>query len=409
MALEESHKEVGVLRQLTHRHIVAYFDTFVKSNSLYIVMEYADGGDLASLIKQHKDDETPFTEASAMTIFGQCLLALQYIHSKHILHRDIKSQNIFMMQAGDAKIGDFGISKVIEGTTAAAGTVVGTPSYFAPEICEDKPYNSKIDIWSMGVVLYEMLALAQPFAASNVAAMIMKIVNAEPAPLPPDWRPEVCDVVRRALNKNADERPNAEDLLALPAATWQAVLPHADQTTVLSMDHFEKIDTLGRGAHGIAILVKQKFAGSSAALRVVKTVDFSRMSEEAQKGAKDEVALLRRLAHPHIIAYYDAFFEADQLHIVLEYADGGDLFTAVQRRRDEESHFSDEEAMHWFRQCLSALCYIHKKKILHRDIKTQNIFLMKTGDAKLGDFGISKVMDGTMAEAGTVVGTMLGP
>ena len=70
---------------------------------------------------------------------------------------------------------------------------MGTPSYFAPEICEDKPYNSKIDIWSMGVVLYEMLALAQPFSASNVAALIMKIVNAEPAPLPSDCREEVCD------------------------------------------------------------------------------------------------------------------------------------------------------------------------------------------------------------------------
>ena len=127
-ALEESHKEVGVLRQLTHRHIVAYFepwidriasfgacfviicafcalllglgwqpvpvlflvvskDTFVKSNSLYIVMEYADGEDLASLIRKHKDEEQPLTETHAMTIFSQCLLALQYIHSKRILHR----------------------------------------------------------------------------------------------------------------------------------------------------------------------------------------------------------------------------------------------------------------------------------------------------------------------------------
>eukprot|EP00434_Breviolum_minutum_P043788 symbB.v1.2.039050.t1/scaffold6316.1/size19089/1 len=403
-ALEESHKEVGVLRQLTHRHIVAYFDTFVKSNSLYIVMEYADGGDLASLIRKHKDEEQPLTETHAMTIFSQCLLALQYIHSKRILHRDIKSQNIFMMQAGDAKIGDFGISKVIEGTTAANGTVVGTPQYFAPEICEDKPYNSKIDIWSMGVVLYEMLSLVQPFAASNVAALIMKIVNAEPPPLPAECREEVCDVVRRALNKDPNERASAEELLALPPVSC-TVLPNADQTVALSMDQFDKIETLGRGAHGVAILVKPKSAGSSAALRVVKTVDFSRMPEDAKKGAKDEVGLLRRLAHPHIIAYYDDFFEADQLHIVLEYADGGDLFTAVKRRKDEESFFSDEESMHWFRQCLSALCYIHKKKILHRDIKTQNIFLMKTGDAKLGDFGISKVMDGTVAEAGTVVGT----
>lgn len=104
-ALEESHKEVGVLRQLSHRHIVAYYvpsleipresvpeDTFVQSNSLYIVMEYADGGDLASLIRQHKDSETPFTEAEAMTIFGQCLLALHYIHSKRILHRNLAEE-----------------------------------------------------------------------------------------------------------------------------------------------------------------------------------------------------------------------------------------------------------------------------------------------------------------------------
>lgn len=400
-ALEESHKEVGVLQRLTHRHIIAYFDTFMRSSTLYIVMEYADGGDLASLIRQKKDDEETFSEDEAMTIFAQCLSALQFIHSKRILHRDIKSQNIFMMAAGEAKIGDFGISKVIETTTAAQGTVVGTPSYFAPEICEDKPYGPKIDVWSMGVVLYEMLALVQPFTASNVAALIMKIVNAEPAPLPDSCRAEVRDVVRRALSKNPEERATAEELMQLQPVK-SAVAPSMEMNnTTLSMADFVKEKDLGRGAYGIAVLVKHR---ETSVLRVVKTVDLGGMSALARKSAEDEVSLLHRLFHPHIIAYFDTFIEADKLHIVLEYADGGDLYTEVQRRQKDDEYFSEDEAMTLFRQCLSALAYIHKKKILHRDIKTQNIFLMKSGDAKLGDFGISKVMDETMV-AGTVVGT----
>jgi len=400
-ALEESHKEVGVLQRLTHKHIIAYFDTFMRSSTLYIVMEYADGGDLASLIRQKKDDEETFSEDEAMTIFAQCLSALQFIHSKRILHRDIKSQNIFMMAAGEAKIGDFGISKVIETTTAAQGTVVGTPSYFAPEICEDKPYGPKIDVWSMGVVLYEMLALVQPFTASNVAALIMKIVNAEPAPLPDSCREEVRDVVRRALNKNPEERATAEELMQLQPVK-SAVAPSMEMNnTTLSMADFVKEKDLGRGAYGVAVLVKHR---ETSVLRVVKTVDLGGMSALARKSAEDEVSLLHRLFHPHIIAYFDTFIEADKLHIVLEYADGGDLYTEVQRRQKDDEYFSEDEAMTLFRQCLSALAYIHKKKILHRDIKTQNIFLMKSGDAKLGDFGISKVMDETMV-AGTVVGT----
>eukprot|EP00438_Fugacium_kawagutii_P032879 Skav216138 [mRNA] locus=scaffold1946:385890:392524:- [translate_table: standard] len=225
----------------------------------------------------------------------------------------------------------------------------------------------------MGVVLYEMLSLVQPFAASNVAALIMKIVNAEPPPLPKECREEVCD------------------------ATW----PSGTQSTVVQpgvglYNAWSKPWCLGR----LGMVWPE-----------VKTVDFSRMPEDAQKGAKDEVGLLsltqrglscalvactttravprRRLAHPHIIAYYDAFFEADCDPI----------------RAQPRLGRSETGTVELFRQCLSALCYIHKKRVLHRDIKTQNIFLMKTGDAKLGDFGISKVMDGTVAEAGTVVGT----
>ncbi|CAE8628866.1 unnamed protein product [Polarella glacialis] len=400
---EESHKEVGVLRQLTHRHIVAYYDTFMKNSTLYIVMEFADDGDLSTAIKKRREDDTPYSEVDAMTIFGQCCLALQYVHGKRIVHRDIKSQNIFMMKAGDVKLGDFGISKVMETNTAVAGTVIGTPSYFAPEICEDQPYGSKVDIWSIGVVLFELLALSLPFQASNVAALVMKIINTEPPPLPSRFREEVHDVVRRALQKIPNDRASADELLQLPAVS--CTITPQEQEKAASMDQFEKIETLGRGAFGVAILVKQHSAGSSAPLRVIKTVDLRSLSADAQKGAQAEVAVLRRLAHPNIIAYFDAFVEDGQLHIVLEYADGGDLNALVRKHREEDRQFSEGEATILFGQCLLALNYIHGKRILHRDIKTQNIFLMKTGDAKLGDFGISKVMEDTLAEAATVVGT----
>jgi len=401
---EESHKEVGVLRQLSHRHVIAYYDAFIQSGCLYIVMEFADGGDLSSAIRSHKDEEKPFTEDEAMKIFTQCLLALKFIHAKHILHRDIKSQNIFMMQAGDAKIGDFGIAKVRDSTTAEKGTVIGTPSYLAPEICSDEPYNSKADIWSMGVVLYELLALMQPFVATNVAALVMKIMAAEFPPLPSSIRTEVSEVVKRCLQKNPEERANADDLLQMaPVSSVVALFTDMNFT---GMDQFETIHKLGRGAFGTAVLVKQKMGGSSAPLRVVKTIELDVCEDEAaKKSAKSEVFLLRKLSHPHIIAYYDAFEELEQLHIVLEYADGGDLFTAVKKKKEEESFFSDDEAIILFRQCLLALHYIHGKKILHRDIKTHNIFLMKSGDAKLGDFGVSKIMEGTVAAGGTFIGT----
>eukprot|EP00930_Biecheleria_cincta_P054902 TRINITY_DN41291_c0_g1_i1.p1 TRINITY_DN41291_c0_g1~~TRINITY_DN41291_c0_g1_i1.p1 ORF type:complete len:1058 (+),score=253.90 TRINITY_DN41291_c0_g1_i1:107-3280(+) len=397
---DEAHKEVGLLRQLQHRHIIAYYNTFVKNCTLYIIMEYADGGDLTKLIRERKQENNPFGEVEAMTIFGQCLLALAYIHRKKILHRDIKSQNIFMMKNRDAKIGDFGIAKAIE-KSVETRSIIGTPSYFAPEVCNGEAYGNKVDIWAMGVVLYEMLALELPFQASNIAAIVMKIIGGEPPELE-QVREEVREVVRAALRKEPDKRASAEELLKLPPVS--CTLDHEAEIFANSgMDKFRKVKTLGRGQFGVADLVE--LLESEGEMRVVKTVDFRGLPDDAKKSAEAEVKLLRKLSHPHIIAYYDAFIEDDHLHIVLEYADAGDLAAAVAKHAKDNLFFSDEEAMAIFRQCLMALHYVHRKKVLHRDIKTKNILLMSTGEAKLGDFGISKVMDGTVAEAGTVVGT----
>jgi NIMA (never in mitosis gene a)-related kinase len=216
-AFAEARKEVDVLKSLQHVNIVAYHDTFVESGRLYIVMEYADGGNLADSIRWHSEHGEKFTEEKALSIFSQSCLALQHIHAKHILHRDLKSENIFLMKDGCVKLGDFGIAKMLDTTGARAMTVIGTPSYLAPEVCDSQPYGTKADIWSLGVVLYEVLMLELPFKARSLAALVVKIVTVKPEPLPLDVCSEDTQkLVRRLLRKKPEKRPSVGEILALP-------------------------------------------------------------------------------------------------------------------------------------------------------------------------------------------------
>jgi len=158
-------KEAKVLEILNHPNIVHFREVYkTKKGVLCIVMEYADNGDLDMAIKSRKADNNDgeakyYTEAEAIDIFTQICLALKHTHDKKILHRDLKSQNIFLTKRGIVKLGDFGIARVLSHTKSAAKTVVGTPYYLSPEIIMNKAYNFKSDIWSLGVLLYEMSAL----------------------------------------------------------------------------------------------------------------------------------------------------------------------------------------------------------------------------------------------------------
>lgn len=95
-----------------------------------------------------------FPESQIITWFVQMALAMNYVHDKKILHRDLKTQNIFLTSKGDIKIGDFGIARVLQHTYDCANTAIGTPYYLSPEICQEKPYNQKSDIWSLGCIFY---------------------------------------------------------------------------------------------------------------------------------------------------------------------------------------------------------------------------------------------------------------
>lgn len=163
---DKAKQEVDVLRGLDHPGIVRYHEDFVHEDSLCVVMHYCEGGDLAQCIKRRAKEQAYFTEHEVLDYFVQIVMALHYVHSKHILHRDLKTQNIFIARSRDGtmglvKLGDFGIAKVLEGTFHEAATVIGTPYYMSPEVCQGQSYSYMSDVWALGCILYEICALQQ--------------------------------------------------------------------------------------------------------------------------------------------------------------------------------------------------------------------------------------------------------
>lgn len=211
---EDARKECSVLQKLHHPNIVRYVEQFENRNNLYIVMEYCDDSDLNEKVKKCKGF---MEESSILYYFSQLCLAMEYLHSSHILHRDIKTMNVFLMKNGAVKLGDFGIARVLQNTVALANTVCGTPYYFSPELCRNKPYNTKGDMWSLGVLLYECAAGGRhPFDGSNIHQLMHRIVKIPHAPLSQNYSVEFRNLVDWCLQKDPARRPSIHQVLAYP-------------------------------------------------------------------------------------------------------------------------------------------------------------------------------------------------
>ncbi|XP_067451525.1 interferon-induced very large GTPase 1-like [Thunnus thynnus] len=168
------------------------------------------------------------------------------------------------------------------------------------------------------------------------------------------------------------------------------------------MEKYEKVKEIGKGGFGKAILVKSKEDGHQY---VIKEIGISRMSPEERQKAQKEVEVLAKMSHPNIVQYKESFEEEDCLCIVMDYCEGGDLFKKINSQKREL--FSEDQILDWFVQICLALKHIHDRKILHRDIKPQNIFLTKDETVQLGDFGVSRVLNSTKELATTFTGTQL--
>jgi len=169
---------------------------------------------LAGKIKSQRGQY--LTEIQIIDWFTQICLGLKHVHDRKILHRDLKGQNIFLTKTNILKLGDFGIARVLSSTRENARTMVGTPYYLSPEIIGGKPYSFKSDIWSLGVILYELCALRPPFDASSLAFLAAKISKGQYSPIPQHFSKELKTLVATLLQVDPSKRPNTNMILKMP-------------------------------------------------------------------------------------------------------------------------------------------------------------------------------------------------
>jgi len=212
-------QEVSLLKGLAaHPNLIAYRESFLQeAGILYIVMTLAEDGDLRGVVAQFQESQSLFPEPVVLSWTRQTLEGLKLLHGQGVVHRDLKSSNIFLCQGRRRiLIGDFGISKVLE-STAYASSCVGTPAYMSPELMRNERYDYHVDMWAMGCVVFELSTLTLPFKASSLLELACQVIER-----PPEWQlwqhhsEELRSVAERLLDKDPLARPTAPQVLLEP-------------------------------------------------------------------------------------------------------------------------------------------------------------------------------------------------
>lgn len=242
----EAHREVELLRKVSSgcSFIVQYLGSFLEGDSLHIIMEFCERGDLSQHLRScHRGLE----ERTVWRYLLQIGSGLLWLHQNRILHRDIKTLNVFLKTNDDVRLGDLGVARVLSNTNFAS-TFVGTPYYLSPEICEEKPYNELSDVWAFGCVVYEMCTLRHPFEAKNQAALLIKILRGQFAPIDTKYSEDLRELIDGCMQRELVKRTKLTELLAKPISrSWAARMEIPLQEVKSSAPRREKRATAATG------------------------------------------------------------------------------------------------------------------------------------------------------------------
>eukprot|EP00742_Colponemidia_sp_Colp-10_P009715 GILJ01010622.1.p1 GENE.GILJ01010622.1~~GILJ01010622.1.p1 ORF type:complete len:812 (+),score=109.75 GILJ01010622.1:69-2504(+) len=208
--------EFELLHRLNHPNVIRTFGYFWDPSyaSLFIVLEYADHGDLYAEIQKRAREHMPFSEEELWQIFYQICAGVHHLHEHRIIHRDLKPLNLLLTVDRSIKVSDLGVGRELGPETMFVQTFYGTPRYLSPELCENKEYSEKTDVWSLGVLLYELAALEPPFAGRNLIELAQCVVQGIYAPLPKTYSRRVSSLVSQLLQRDPERRPDLQWILS---------------------------------------------------------------------------------------------------------------------------------------------------------------------------------------------------
>jgi len=206
--------EISIMKNSRHPNIVEYFESYLVRDKLWVMMEYMDGGCLTEILDQY--EQVRLSEAQIAYVCACTLRALSFIHGLHRIHRDIKSDNLLLSMAGDVKLADFGYAAQLTQEKQKRTTIVGTPYWMSPEVIRGQTYDTKADIWSLGIMIMEMLEGEPPYMEfPPLRALFLVTTKGVPPPKNPP-SPQLQSFLGLCLEKNPDARGSADQLLAHP-------------------------------------------------------------------------------------------------------------------------------------------------------------------------------------------------
>ena len=209
-AIEHFQNEINIIEKLSHPYLLHSFQTFEDDKNFYHVTELADGGSLFTYV----NNKGALSENEARFIFYQLVSVIEYLHlQKSIVHRDLKLENILLDRDKRIRLIDFGFSK--EFTQEKMNEMVGSPAYVAPEIALGKSYNSKVDVWSLGVILYAITVGKLPFNGTSMEMQLKRIVLVNPF-FPPQLSSNLIDLLKKLLQKDPNSRIKIDDIKQHP-------------------------------------------------------------------------------------------------------------------------------------------------------------------------------------------------
>jgi serine/threonine protein kinase len=425
-------KEAKFMAKLEHPAIVPIYDSGVSNGNPYFVMRYMPGGSLANLIEKRS-----FSPANLIHIFERIASAVDYMHERGIVHGDLKPSNILFDDSGEPFVADFGIAQIISSPDEQEdkSSLIGTPAYMSPEQIRSEKLTRRSDIYSLGVILYEIFG-DRPFEAETTFDVLIMHLNEPPPPIE-GISPDLQTLLDRALAKNPSHRYDTATKLisGLRSIINDKVIEsfmiqrERDGSSQNQFREKTKDVPVVKPAHDEGAL--EKFLSAIRSEQIlgryeIKSVLETKGSETHYLGydpsfdrevmirvvhwygAKDEferkISQMKRIAqleHPAIVPIYDLGSIDDLIYMIERRMTGGSLANQLKQK-----HFSINDTAKVLNRIALGLNEAHRKGIVHRNISPKNILFDDSNEAYLASFDLARVLDFTMfTTAGSISGT----